>query len=130
RTDRPWSGEPLWLDCPAAYVYDNLDHRWWIVGEPDARAALPPPDTAETAATDPSDCTLGEPTGLHDPDRARYQRAVARTVEYIRAGDIFQANLTHRLSAPFRGDSRALFLELVRRTSPWYGAYLEIPDTD
>src|SRR5690606_9868964 len=74
--------------------------------------------------------TLGEPTGLDDPDRARYQRAVARTVEYIRAGDIFQANLAHRLSAPFRGDARALFLELVRRTSPWYGAYLEIPDTD
>jgi aminodeoxychorismate synthase component I len=41
--------------------------------------------------------------------RADYEARVARIVEHIRAGDVFQANLTQPFSGRFRGDARALF---------------------
>jgi para-aminobenzoate synthetase component 1 len=62
-------------------------------------------------------------TGQH-----AFQHAVERAIEYIRAGDIYQANLAHRLSAPFRGSARAFAARWLTRASPWYGAYLELPD--
>ncbi|MCR9218261.1 MAG: hypothetical protein NXI14_13805, partial [bacterium] len=41
--------------------------------------------------------------------RGHYERAVRATVEAIHAGDIFQANIAHRLVASFAGDARACF---------------------
>ncbi|MBF0457688.1 MAG: anthranilate synthase component I family protein [Nitrospirae bacterium] len=44
---------------------------------------------------------------LHNMSKAQYMAIVRRTLEYIRAGDIFQANLSQRLSAE------------IRNASPW-----------
>jgi len=44
--------------------------------------------------------------------REGYLQAVARVIEYIRAGDIFQANLTQRLLFPSQMDPVALFRRL------------------
>jgi para-aminobenzoate synthetase component 1 len=49
--------------------------------------------------------------------RPRYERAVQRAIDYIRAGDVFQVNLAHRLEASWSGDPFALYAK-VRRTSP------------
>jgi para-aminobenzoate synthetase component 1 len=49
--------------------------------------------------------------------RGRYERAVERAVDYIRAGDVFQVNLSQRLSADWRGDAFALYAGL-REASP------------
>ena len=49
--------------------------------------------------------------------RARYERAVERAIDYIRAGDVFQVNLSQRLSADWGGDPFALYARL-RETSP------------
>src|SRR6266545_4424947 len=49
--------------------------------------------------------------------RVRYERAVERAVEYIRAGDVFQVNLSQRLSAGWGGDPFALYARL-RESSP------------
>lgn len=62
--------------------------------------------------------------------KARYCEAVARGVEYIRAGDVFQVNLAHPLEAAFRGDARSLARELFARSGPRYGAYLEWEEGD
>ena len=61
---------------------------------------------------------------------AAYQRAVARAVEYIHAGDCFQVNLAHRLSARFRGSVRSLASRLFRAVGPALGAYIEVPRAD
>lgn len=54
--------------------------------------------------------------GLHgltsDFPREEYLRAVERVIEYIRAGDIFQANLSQRLLYPFAGDTLNLYARL------------------
>ena len=49
--------------------------------------------------------------------RGRYEQAVRRAVDYIRAGDVFQVNLSQRLATDWRGDPFALYGRL-RETSP------------
>jgi para-aminobenzoate synthetase component 1 len=49
-------------------------------------------------------------------------------LEYIRAGDVYQVNLAHRLSYTFEGSTRELFQRLLVTASPWFGAYLEATD--
>ena len=49
--------------------------------------------------------------------RDDYLRAVAQVIEYIRAGDIFQANLTQRLLAHTQENSLDLY-ERLRRVNP------------
>lgn len=57
-----------------------------------------------------------------------FRRAVARAVDYIHAGDCFQVNLAHRLSAEFEGSVRGLAGVLLGRIAPSMGAYIEVPD--
>jgi para-aminobenzoate synthetase component 1 len=49
--------------------------------------------------------------------RHRYERAVERAIEYIRAGDVFQVNLSQRLATGWQGDPFGLYGRL-RETSP------------
>ena len=83
----------------------------------------------KTAAPTHSDCqsmeladTVRIPTDLGDSvyssfAEQTYLEAVERVIEYIRAGDIFQANLSQRLTAPWRGDAVELYSR-VRRCNP------------
>ena len=59
--------------------------------------------------------------------RGAYEANVARAVGLIHAGDCFQANIAHRLSAQVRGNTRALSIALLMRTTPAFGAHLELP---
>ena len=115
--DRGWPPAQFgW--CPDALHFDSRDRSWYG----------PPGHFFEPAA---GDGLLGSFTtgALHSsvtPDE--YQAAVARTIEYIAAGDIFQANLTRRLTASFEGSTRRLCVEAMMLSGAWYGAYLELPD--
>lgn len=57
--------------------------------------------------------------------RERYERAVERVVEYIAAGDVFQANIAHRLTGSFTGSPRALAADLLDQLGSWYAACIE-----
>jgi para-aminobenzoate synthetase component 1 len=57
--------------------------------------------------------------------QARYEDAVARGIEYIHAGDVYQVNLAHRLAGLFSGSAREAFAALVESARPWHGAYME-----
>lgn len=59
----------------------------------------------------------GKPELTSNFTRQGYLQAVERVIEYIRAGDIFQANLTQRLLYPSRVDSLTLY-ERLRRVNP------------
>ena len=56
------------------------------------------------------------------PDAAGHRAAVARTLEHIAAGDVFQANVTARLEARFDGSPVDLFCAGVRRLDPAFAA--------
>ena len=56
--------------------------------------------------------------------RSDYSRAFAAVQEYIRAGDIYQANLTFPLTAEYAGDPLALYAALRKRASAGYGGVI------
>jgi para-aminobenzoate synthetase / 4-amino-4-deoxychorismate lyase len=58
------------------------------------------------------------------PAPAAHQDAVARCLDHIAAGDIFQANICLRAAASFQGDPLAAFIRGVRALRPAYAAYL------
>jgi para-aminobenzoate synthetase component I len=57
--------------------------------------------------------------------REGYQAGVERIREYVRAGDLFQANLTHFLSAPAVGGGLGLFRALADRSPASFAAWLD-----
>jgi para-aminobenzoate synthetase component 1 len=58
--------------------------------------------------------------------RACYRAGFARIIEAIRAGEIYQANLTRRLRRPFADDPLACYFRLRARQPVPYGAYLDL----
>ncbi|OLB14561.1 MAG: aminodeoxychorismate synthase, component I [Gemmatimonadetes bacterium 13_2_20CM_70_9] len=60
--------------------------------------------------------------------REGYLDAVARVIEYIFAGDIFQANLSQRLGAPLAGTPLELYGRLRRRNPAPFAAFLDCGD--
>jgi len=114
-------------DYPAAIIFDYLEQTATLVARTadDAerlQALLHRPAPARTPnppvhvqAEQSADC---------------YQAAVRQTIEYIRQGDIYQANIAQRFSAPRpQGfDPYALFLGLRTRTPAPYMAYVALPD--
>jgi anthranilate/para-aminobenzoate synthase component I len=60
--------------------------------------------------------------------RAKYLAAVARVIEYIRAGDIFQANLSQRFTASLPAQPYEIFDRLIEKTPATFGALLDFGD--
>ncbi len=54
--------------------------------------------------------------------------AIARTLDYIAAGDIYQANLTMQMRAERTGTAPGLYGALRRRQAVGYGGYVALPD--
>jgi para-aminobenzoate synthetase / 4-amino-4-deoxychorismate lyase len=102
-----WTFEALWTPGRAA----ALERRF---GQLTRRA-----DAA------PRDYCCG-PFGLI-PSPAEHQAAVARAIDYIRRGDIFQANICLRLEASFTGDPLDAFCRAASRLDPPYAAFLGVP---
>ncbi|MBM4107251.1 MAG: anthranilate synthase component I family protein [Phycisphaerae bacterium] len=120
--DRGWP--PLAFQrCQSALVYDRAQRRWWGVGPEAPRLAErvrrgPPRERAPSP--------LGAPESDQEAAKDRYVAAAADAVDLIRAGDVYQVNLAHRLSWAFRGSPRALFASVVERARPWYGGFMEL----
>jgi len=54
-----------------------------------------------------------------------YRRAVLRIQDEIRAGHVYQVNLTYRCDAPYRGDPVEVMERLIARDDPPYAAYVD-----
>ena len=61
--------------------------------------------------------------------RVRYLAAAHRVLDYLRAGDAYQVNLTQPFTAPLAAPAWALHARLARRHPVPYGAYLDLGDT-
>lgn len=74
----------------------------------------------------------GDPSGVPSPapprsslDREAYMAGVVRIREYIRAGDLFQANLTRRITVESALSAEDLYRRLSDRTPAPYAAFIE-----
>lgn len=115
-----------WFSCPRAWVFDRLRQTWWAVGPSDWTRH--PPDLDPATFSDQTPRFKLGPLRPTMPT-ADYQAAVRRALAAIAAGDIYQVNLAHALRGRFTGSTRALFAALAEQLRPWYGAYLELPDS-
>lgn len=97
-----------------AWIDERLHHK------PENPDAAPCPVTSEPRPiTNTSLCHQIEPSSevYSNFTRDQYAAAVARVIEYIRAGDIFQANLSQRMSAPWTGTATQLY-KSIRTNNP------------
>jgi anthranilate synthase/aminodeoxychorismate synthase-like glutamine amidotransferase len=109
--------------------YDAGAGIWWFesVAGPDGR------DRAERHYRETLARLRGRPPASRDykfgpfrmtPAPAAHQDAVARCLDHIAAGDIFQANICLRAAASFQGDPLEAFIRGVRELRPAYAAYV------
>jgi anthranilate synthase component 1 len=116
----------LALRAPAAWIRDRASRQSWLVAEPGCEALLqrfeahareatrseaagrPQRNTPRTGAHRGADCRVTE----EDPDL--FLRAVRRSLEYIAAGEVYQANLSRqwRVSADPPLDPSAVYARL------------------
>ena len=120
----PDDGWPLAIlaRCDARIVHDHASGEWRAEGDGDELLR----EVGDRAASGERDGARAAVNGL-EPDvaRADFERMVSETVELIRAGDIFQANVSQRFSARWSGSPRAVLRAALRAARPRYGAYLE-----
>ena len=118
RADRGVTAQAVRI--PAAIVYDHASGAGWIIAEPGAADAL------TTIADDLRDVEPPQLAGSsllradvveEAPDR--YLHAIERALQYIAAGDIYQANLSRGWSAHLHPGIRPAHLyQRLRQTNP------------
>ncbi len=137
-----------WPDCRVGFhtdliVFDHWMDRTWIVstglnpdGSHNPRQAQIQLDKwrlilDQTQAT--SSVSNGQPLAMTAPirssmSRAGYVQAVQRAQQFIRNGDIYQVNLTHRLATPQRVDPSNFFTRLSHLSPAPYSAIFDFPE--
>lgn len=100
------------LRWEGAWLAEAENTQW--VGSVDRQIRL------DESAAEQLDHEFGHP--VSSMGRERYIRAVERVQEYIRAGDIYQANIAHHIRVPFQGTARSLASALFDAADPAYGA--------
>ena len=70
-----------------------------------------------------------KPLAVNQPfSKERYCNSVAAAKEHILAGDALEICLTHRMDAPFEGDTWRLYQELRRLNPAPFASYLKLPE--
>ena len=107
--------------------FDHLQQRAWIFGTEESEIAKFEKLMKRKPQALGSSSIEGWQSNF---SRAQYEKAVAQIVEYILAGDIFQANLTQCFSAriPSGFDAFALFRKLRDKNPSTFAAYLDYGD--
>lgn len=126
--DRPvWE----WLHCPKALVYDHAARRWSRV-ENGCITLLDDDD-------DPRNALWGEVDFDSRPceeeaslspwqaltTRREIEQRVSRTLDYIGAGDIYQANIAQEWTCQLTGSPGELFIRTMQQSPARYGALLD-----
>jgi para-aminobenzoate synthetase/4-amino-4-deoxychorismate lyase len=109
------------------HVLRRCDGVWWLeslTSDPDRDRRIL--DVLAAPAPEQRRHDIG--TFEMTPSPAQHRAAVARVLEHVAAGDIFQANVCARLEAPFAGHPLDVFSAGVRRLRPAYAAYVASPE--
>jgi anthranilate synthase component 1 len=108
------------IRIPAAVIHEHDSGRCWIVAERDAADLIPriASDLRRVARLSDAHVELVESSATADDPR-QYLQAVERALEYIGAGDIYQANLSRGWRATLRpGVQPHQIYRRLRETNP------------
>lgn len=123
--------------CDHVLAYDHAQAQWFfcttllpnsdaaaraLVWETTLKQAQRHPEPAPTLAPAPA-FQVG-PVLCKTP-APQYLQQVQTLLDFVHAGDILQANLSHRLEAAFAGDAFALYQALTQANPAPYAAYLQ-----
>ncbi|MGE4169430.1 MAG: anthranilate synthase component I family protein [Candidatus Margulisiibacteriota bacterium] len=61
--------------------------------------------------------------------QAGYETDIDRVLAAIAEGTVYQVNLSHRLSASYKGDVRRFYTQLRQRSASPFGAFMSLPDS-
>jgi anthranilate synthase component I len=118
----------LALRCPAAVLHDRVLGQYHAVCETGSEALL---DAIEAdlaaSSTQPPLPAWQPPQHMQEDEPARFTDGVQRVIEYLRAGDVFQVNLSRRWEAQFSValDPHALYAQLrVANPAPFAGLFI------
>jgi len=114
--------------CPRVGDFGSVDGAYAYARE--HAASLVRAMTEGDRATGPPEAPGAAATFESDVGAAAYEDGVRRVKEYIRAGDTFQVNLSHRLRAPAAVHPVEAFSALRRVNPAPYSALLEFPGVD
>lgn len=132
RPSKNQSDWPLyeWLWCPEIFIHEATTASWYRADlqgasriEAAQMLALLGISSLVTEGAAPSPCL--EPWRAARP-RSEITSAVGRAIEYIRAGDIFQANIAQQFTSRLKVTPRQLAAAAWEAAPNWYGAYLEL----
>ncbi|HAI47568.1 MAG TPA: aminodeoxychorismate synthase, component I [Stenotrophomonas sp.] len=118
----------LALRCPAAVLHDRVLGQYHAVCETDHAELLPVLlADLDAAAALPSLPAWQAPTEVGEDAPTRFTAGVARVIDYLRAGDVFQVNLSRRWQARFGQtlSPQALYAQLrVANPAPFAGLFM------
>jgi len=121
----------LALRCPAALLRHRGSGAVWAVAEPGQEAMLARirADLAALAPVPPP-APVTPPPALREDDPQRFLDGVARVHDYLRAGDVFQVNLSRAWQAEFTAavDPGALYAALRAANPGPFAGLLAMPD--
>jgi para-aminobenzoate synthetase/4-amino-4-deoxychorismate lyase len=112
-----FASRPVDVRTEGPLLWFGLFAEYQTIAPEDVAALLPDPASAWTGAPQPL------------IDRETYDASLARVLDLIAAGDIYQANLTFAATIPFVGDPLALYAQLRRQAGAGYGALIDTGKT-
>lgn len=125
------SGFPLaWFArIPAAVLYDRAAKRCVLMAEA-GDAGLLDLLAADMARTSPALAPVPEPRAVSEDDPAAFLSGIGRIQDYIRAGDVFQVNLSRGWHAEFDEPvpAASLFSRLMHKNPAPFSALLQLDD--
>jgi anthranilate synthase component I len=126
----PDSTAALAIRTPAAWIRDRQSGEAWVVAEPGQAALLDRFEQDVRNAGAGLRPNLSQSFEIEEEDPARFEAAVARALEFIAAGDIYQANLSRRWRGRVRGalDAEALYRRLRAANPSPFAALLRDGD--
>ena len=104
----------LW--CEDAWCVDHSDGSLHAIGCPPALQPMCGAAPWRLRALEP------------DTSVSHYAAGAARAVEYIRAGDAFQANIARRFSGSLEGSLRGFAHAAITENRAWFGASIDLPN--
>jgi para-aminobenzoate synthetase component 1 len=127
----PWRLPQLWFSAPRALVVEDRrtgEVTLWVTGADEAEVE----DTTRDFLTRchgplPAPGTFrGDGGGfVSNFDMPGYMASIERIKDYIRAGDIYQVNMSQRFEGGFAGDPYALFMSLFDANPAPFFAYVQ-----
>ena len=105
------------LRSPAAVIVDHVEQRTILVAEEGAEPWLD--ILAADIESTPPDLSFHAPLAVDEDEPSRFLEGVHRVHEHLRAGDVFQVNLSRRWTATFaEAPTPAGLMQALRHANP------------